>query len=162
MDLELWIMFGLDLLGKVFGTEKALTGIVDSVTNGLDKLVYTDEEKAEDAKVDRSEARKMVVRWMEATQGQNLARRLIALLVTGMWALYYSGAMMIGLVAIWTVPETSEKLIEMTTILHSAGDDMSGPFMLVLGFYFAAPHMGGIASAVIGRFTGKDHPKRDG
>ena len=71
--------------GKLFGTEKALNGIVDGVTNGLDALVYTDEEKAADAAADRSEARKMVVGWMAATQGQNLARRLIALSITGTW-----------------------------------------------------------------------------
>jgi hypothetical protein len=75
--------------GKLFGTEKALNGIVDGVTNGLDALVYTDEEKAADAAADRSEARKMVVQWMAATQGQNLARRLIALSITGVWLSMY-------------------------------------------------------------------------
>ena len=56
--------------GKLFGTEKALSGIVDGVTKGLDALVYTDEEKAKDAAADRTEARQMVVGWMAATQGQ--------------------------------------------------------------------------------------------
>ena len=67
--------------GKLFGSEKALDGVVSGVTDGLDKLIYTDEERADAAATDRSEARKMVVQWMTATQGQNLARRLISLAI---------------------------------------------------------------------------------
>ena len=50
----------MSFIGKLFGTEKALSGIVNGVTNGLDALVYTDEEKAGEAAKDRSEARAMV------------------------------------------------------------------------------------------------------
>ena len=33
-------------IGKIFGTEKAITAVIKNVSNGLDALVYTDEEKA--------------------------------------------------------------------------------------------------------------------
>jgi len=38
-------------IGKIFGSDKALTSIVDNVSKGLDALVYTDEEKAQDAQL---------------------------------------------------------------------------------------------------------------
>ena len=73
-------MFGVSaLFGKLFGTEKATTALVENVSNGLDKMFYTDEEKALDGAKDRSEARSMLIKWMESTQGSNLARRCIAL-----------------------------------------------------------------------------------
>ena len=142
--------------GKLFGTEKALTGIVDGVTNGLDALVYTDEEKAADAAADRSEARKMVVGWMAATQGQNLARRLIALSITGVWLSMYLVSVLCAMVAVFTNADgvvTAEKINEVGVIAKSAAMDMNPAVMLILAFYFAAPHMGDIAKAVTGKFT---------
>lgn len=142
--------------GKLFGTEKALTGIVDGVTKGLDALVYTDEEKAADAAVDRSEARKMVVGWMAATQGQNLARRLIALSITGVWLSMYLVSVLCAMVAVFTDAVgvvTAEKVSQVGVIAKSAAMDMNPAVMLILAFYFAAPHMGDIAKAVTGRFT---------
>lgn len=142
--------------GKLFGTEKALNGIVDGVTNGLDALVYTDEEKAADAAADRSEARKMVVQWMAATQGQNLARRLIALSITGVWLSMYLLSVLCAMVAVFTNADgvvTAEKINQVGTIAKEAAMDMNPAVMLILAFYFAAPHMGDIAKAVTGKFT---------
>lgn len=142
--------------GKLFGTEKALNGIVDGVTNGLDALVYTDEEKAADAAADRSEARKMVVQWMAATQGQNLARRLIALSITGVWLSMYLLSVLCAMVAVFTNADgvvTAEKINQVGTIAKGAAMDMNPAVMLILAFYFAAPHMGDIAKAVAGKFT---------
>lgn len=142
--------------GKLFGTEKALNGIVDGVTNGLDALVYTDEERAADAAADRSEARKMVVGWMQATQGQNLARRLIALSITGVWLLMYLVSVICAMVAVFTNADgvvTAEKINEVGVIAKGAAMDMNPAVMLILAFYFAAPHMGDIAKAVTGKFT---------
>lgn len=142
--------------GKLFGTEKALGGIVDGVTNGLDALVYTDEERAKDAAADRSEARKMIVQWMASTQGQNLARRLIALAITGTWLGMYLLSVLCGMVAVFVDSSgavTSAKVNEVGGIAKAAAYDMNPAVMLILAFYFAAPHMGDIAKAVTGRFT---------
>tara|TARA_R100001530_G_scaffold129949_1_gene100555 strand:- start:538 stop:1005 length:468 start_codon:yes stop_codon:yes gene_type:complete len=142
--------------GKLFGTEKALGGIVDGVTNGLDALIYTDEERAKEAAADRSEARKMVVQWMASTQGQNLARRLIALAITGTWLGMYLLSVLAGMVALFvndTGSVTAGKVRAIGEIADSAAVDMNPAVMLILAFYFAAPHMGDIAKAVTGRFT---------
>lgn len=142
--------------GKLFGTEKALGGIVDGVTNGLDALVYTDEERAGDAAKDRSEARQMIVQWMASTQGQNLARRLIALCITGTWLGMYVFSVLCGMVATFTNNAgavTADKVNAVGTLAKGAAYDMNPAVMLILAFYFAAPHMGDIAKAVTGRFT---------
>jgi hypothetical protein len=141
----------MSIWGRIFGTDKALQSVVNSVSNGIDALVYTDEEKANDAAKDRTEARGMVVRWMEATQGQNLARRLIALSITGVWLLQFILSQVFSFVAIW-VDESIKWQVSSVQMQHGA-DTMNGAVMLILAFYFAAPHMGDIAKAVTSKFA---------
>jgi len=149
------------LFGRLFGAPEAVKGVVDGVTNGLDALIYTDEEKAGDAAADRSEARKMVVSWMAATSGQNIARRLIALAITGVWLMMYLTSVFTQMVGVWWLGK-AEQLTATAKIALAAATDMNGAVMLILAFYFAAPHMGDIASAAINRFqqrTGGDEVK---
>ena len=148
--------------GRIFGTEKALNTVVEGVSSGIDKLIYTDEEKAEAAAADRSEARKMVVGWMQATQGQNLARRLIALSITGVWLSMYLLAALTSMIAVFTNSDgvvTSEKLLTVGKIANSLAVEMNPAVMLILAFYFAAPHMSGIANAVTERFKSQVNRK---
>lgn len=142
--------------GKLFGTEKALAGIVQGARDGIDALVYTDEERAADAAKDRSEARAMVVQWMQATSGQNLARRLISLSITGVWLGMYLLSVFVSMIAVFTNESgavTATKLKEVAAIAQTSAIDMNPAVMLILAFYFAAPHMGDIAKAVTGKFT---------
>lgn len=161
---------GAKFLGRLFGTDKALEGVVNGVSKGLDALVYTDEEKAGDAAESRSEARKMVIEWMKATQGQNLSRRLIALSVTAVWILQYMVAQICDVVSVWvplkvvTLPSTidgAKPVVQVINVWSQSADsiragagEMSGAVMLILTFYFAAPHMGQVVTAAIGKFTG--------
>lgn len=140
--------------GRLFGTDKALEAVVDGVSNGLDKLVYTDEEKAQDAAQDRSQARKMIVEWMTATQGQNLARRLIALSVTGTWLGQYLIAQALSLAAIFI--DKSDKIESAAALMRAGAAEMDGAVMLILGFYFAAPYMGKIATTAMEKFSQKE------
>jgi len=141
------------IFGKIFGTEKALASVVDNVSKGLDVLVYTDEERAGDAAKDRSEARKMVVSWMESTKGQNLARRLIALSIVSIWLFQYLCSMFLSVASVWS--SSADKLIESAKIIGNFAEKMNSPVMLILGFYFAAPYMGDIAKNVMSRFGKK-------
>lgn len=139
--------------GKIFGTDKAIQSGIEAVKSGLDMLVYTDEEKAIDNAKAVTEARSMVVDWMNATQGQNLARRLIALVVTGIWAVQFIGAMLLGVITAFTNdPDMVGKLIAASAVINSSAQQMNGAVMLILGFYFAAPHMEGIAKAAMQKF----------
>ena len=137
--------------GKLFGSDEALKSVVDNVSSALDVLVYTNEEKATDGAKERSEARQMVVGWMAATQGQNLARRLIALSITGVWLLGIVAEKMVSGFAVFA--EDAAQLQKLAKVMAEGSRDMSNPVMLILAFYFAAPHMGGIAKAVTAKFT---------
>ena len=146
----------VSFFGRLFGTEKALEGVVNGVSKSLDALIYTDEEKANEAARDRSEARRMVVDWLAATQGQNLARRLIALAVTGVWLGMYLISVLAGMFAVFTNNSgaiTAEKFDQVSALAQKAAFDMNPAVMLILAFYFAAPHMGDIAKAVTSRFV---------
>lgn len=140
--------------GKLFGTDEAIKSTIGAVKDGIDALVYTDEEKAVDAAKERSEARSMLVGWMEATQGQNLARRLISLAITGVWLLQYIVSQIASSLAIfWNTK--AQQLNELAKLQLESANDMSPAVMLILAFYFAAPHMGDFAKAVVGRFQNK-------
>lgn len=137
-------MFGIgSVVGRIFGSDKALTSVVNGVSNGLDKLIYTNEEKAEDAAKATTEARLMIVKWMDSTKGQNLARRLIALSVVSVWLFQYLCCMFLSVAAVWM--PGSDKIISSAQIIGTFAEKMNGAVMLVLGFYFAAPYMGDIA-----------------
>ena len=144
-------------VGKIFGTDKAITSVIDNVSKGLDALVYTDEEKAEDAAKDRSAARGMVIKWMESTQGQNLARRLIALCIVVVWLLQYLCGMILSVVGIWM--NNPEKILASAEVVGIFAERMNGAVMLILGFYFAAPYMGSIVQGAMAKFGGQHHAK---
>lgn len=146
-------MLGAKFLGRLFGTEKALEGIVDGATKALDKLAYTEEEKEQDAAKERSEARQLVVQWMGSTQGQNLARRMLALIVSLIWVTMYLISTLLDAVRPWVSdPDISSRLQESASEIGDRAMQMNGAMMLILGFYFAAPHMGQIVSAALQRF----------
>ena len=141
--------------GKLFGTDAAVKGVVDSVTNGLDALVYTDEEKATDAAKERAAARGMVVEWMRSTSGQNLARRFIALSLTLMWGVIHGIKTVLSAVAPW-FPDKSAQIMKSVSALEASTTQLNGAMMLILAFYFAAPHMGSIVQGALNKFGKKD------
>jgi hypothetical protein len=141
------------LIGKIFGSEKAIEGAVKGISNSLDVLVYTDEEKANDAAQERQKARAMVIDWMQATSGQALARRLIACAITFIWLLQYlfGWAMVTG--AVFSDPEIAARMKEASEITQAHADSMTGAVMLILSFYFAAPHLDKVVGPAMERFS---------
>lgn len=140
----------MSFFGRLFGSDEAAGKLIDNVSSGLDKLWYTDEEKADDKRKDASEARSMVIQWLSNTQGQNLSRRLIAIAITFTWLFLHLINAALGVTAVWV--EDGAKLLISAGIVREAAGDMVPAVMLILGFYFAAPHMGSIAKAAISRF----------
>lgn len=68
---------------SLFGNSKTVEVAANGISNSLDKIFYTDEEKS-DAQQLGFEA---WIRYQEATAPQNVARRLIALIIVGLFAL---------------------------------------------------------------------------
>ena len=144
-----------EIIGKLLGTDKAVTRIVDNASSAIDKLVYTDEEQADDRRQAVSEARRMVISWMNATQGQNLARRLIALVVTGVWVAQYLSMMALSVTAVWVGnPEPFESSAK---VIGGYAESMNGAMMLILGFYFSAPYMGDLAKGALEKMSITHH-----
>lgn len=99
--------------------------VIDHAASGLDALVFTDEEK--------SKAGQKILDWklkyLTATAHQSLARRLIAVSITGLWiVLNLTGVIAKGFGADAFAGFVFETLKE----------NVNTPFSIVLGFYFLA------------------------
>lgn len=112
------------LFGAIFGSSKNTETIVEGAVKGLDALVFTDEEKSQvNAKLGD-----WFLKYLQATQPQNLSRRLIAVIVVALWAFM----ILLGL-AVHPFNETySER------IFYTLQDVVNTPFSIIIGFYFAA------------------------
>tara|TARA_E500000075_G_scaffold129551_1_gene137403 strand:+ start:41 stop:496 length:456 start_codon:yes stop_codon:yes gene_type:complete len=141
------------LIGKIFGSEKAIEGAVKGISNSLDVLVYTDEEKANDAALERQKARAMVIDWMQSTSGQALARRLIAVSITFVWLMQYIFGWVMVIAAIFVEPEIADRMREASDLTQEHADGMTGAVMLILSFYFAAPHLDKVVGPAMERFA---------
>ena len=146
----------MGIIGRLFGSPAAIEGMVQGVTNGLDALIYTEEEKAGDRAKAITEARSMIVNWMDKTQGQNLSRRILAIIITLTWLIQYAIAAGLNIAVIWVESvEMAAKIKESAAIVGNNADSMTGAMMLILAFYFAAPHMAAIVGPAMERFGKK-------
>jgi hypothetical protein len=158
---------------KIFGTEKFVEKGLSMIESAGDKLWYTDEEKADDRAKKGEQVRAFMVNWMESTKGQNVARRMLAVGITFVWLSMYIIGTIMGVVAPWldsTVSvnamgvviegamSTYSKLMASSVALDAKADKMSGAVMLILAFYFAAPHMDKIVVGALEKFGGKKMP----
>jgi hypothetical protein len=129
--------------------------MIDGVKSGLDKLVYTKEEKAEDAAKAVTEARSYLIQWMDKTQGQNLARRFLAMVITLTWLSMFFLSTALDLSVVWVEDSlTNENLRGSSVLIGARAESMTGAMMLILGFYFAAPHLDKIVGGAMERFGG--------
>ena len=143
----------MGFFGRLFGSDKATEKVIDTVSSGLDKLWYTDEEKAEDKAKSVSEARQFLLTWLTNTQGQNLARRFIAVSCTIVWLIMYCVSWVMAALAPW-LTEHADKLLESSVVIAERAESMNGAMMLILGFYFCAPHMSSIVGSAMNKFSG--------
>ena len=96
--------------GKIFGSEKVVEGAI----TGIDKMFYTNEEKAE-----------MKIKLLEGFEPFKLALRFIALVIT------------IPFVLMVMVAFTASFWVDVTPQLKILVDTLGMPFLVVVGFYFA-------------------------
>ena len=142
-------MFGFigSTIGKIFGTDKALKSVVDGVSSGLDKLVYTKEEKADNALKLKQEAGSFIIEWMKATTGQNVARRIIALSIVFTWLFLYL-TKTFTLVSAVFLDSSAMKLKEVAQLIGESADGMNSAVVMILAFYFAARSL----PEIVGKF----------
>lgn len=99
----------MNLLGKLFGSDK----VISAGINGIDSIVYTDQEKAEN---------KLLL--LKAYEPFKIAQRFLALIFGVPYALG------------WFVTFISSFWIEVDTQLALLSGDMGVAVALILGFYF--------------------------
>lgn len=143
----------MGIFSQIFPTAEIVKEGISMLSSGLDALVYTDEEKANDAKKERSEGRMMLIAWMKATQGQNIARRVIALAIVAIWLSQYALGTLLALISVWVV--SPERWVASSKLIQSSADGMDKPVMLVLAFYFAAPYMGQMVGKIMNKWGDK-------
>lgn len=112
------------LLGAIFGSPKTAQELVKGAVLGIDKLVFTKEEKAEAS----AALGEWWIRYLAATAPQSLARRLIALVVVLLWALL----ILLG-IALWKVDPAYSAFI-----FSTLDNIVNAPFLMIMAFYFAA------------------------
>lgn len=110
------------MFGWLFGGSKAADGVVDGIKKGIDALVFTDEEKSQANKT----GMELFIKYQEATQPQNLARRLIALLIVGLFV-----CLVVSGVVCYKLDKQYSEFIFMVLV-----DVVVNPTMLIIGFYF--------------------------
>ena len=112
----------MGVFDKLFGSDKQLDKLTTGAVSGLDKMFFTKEEKAEASQ----KLSEWYLRYLEATQPQNIARRVIAFMVVGLWtflvlfgvmAKYFNDAYAVY------VFDTLENIV-------------MNPFLMIVGFYF--------------------------
>ncbi|WP_422451865.1 hypothetical protein [Endozoicomonas sp. ALC066] len=120
----------MSFLSNIFGNSDTVKKATEGVYHGVDKAFFTDEEKADF----RLKWGDWILEYMRSTQPQNVARRLIAFIVVGVWAfliLLIAGSILLGS----AVSEPLFKLLKEVVLQ---------PFNIVLGFYFLTHAIKGI------------------
>ena len=160
----------MGIFGKIFGTDKAIESGLNMIYKAGDALFYTDQEKAADKENKIKQVHQFMNDWMETTKGQNIARRTLAISITFVWLSMYIISTLMGVAAPWLdspMPlndlgvaidgyvSTYDKLMASSLALDEKADRMSGAVMLILAFYFAAPHMDKIVEGALNKFGGK-------
>ena len=112
----------MSIFKRIFTKPEDATKIIDGAVSGLDKMFFTQEEKAE-ANQKLSE---WYLKWLAATDSQSIARRFIAMVVVLLWA----ALIVFGVAIRWFHETMSDFIFEVLT------EVVMTPFSIVIGFYF--------------------------
>ena len=150
------------LLGRIFGGKKAAESLVDTGLGLIDKAFYTKEEKAQDHLQYRIETAKAVTAWLQTSGGPNLARRFIAMGIFGMWFALWATSVVIDIISIWILdPFIRESMQQVIQRTKEYAGDITPEFMLVLGYYFAAPQLDKFISPLAEKIARKKEPQSE-
>lgn len=137
----------MGVLGKLFGTDKTIEKSIDVISRGFDKLIYTKEEQSENEAKSITEARQMLIDWIASSQGHRLSRRIIALSITFTWLFGFVFAYICSVVAVWA--KKPERWLETSQTIMQGTETMQNIVLIIVGFYFAAPHLSNIVQPAV-------------
>jgi len=101
------------ILGAIFGSSENTGKIINQVDNAF----FTKQEKSE-----------YLLKYLSASQPQNLARRIIAVMVVFMWML-----LILIAVAVYKFDPGFSAFV-----FSTLDNNVNTPFSIIIGFYFAA------------------------
>lgn len=101
------------MLGWLFG--KGANELIETVDNAADKFVFTDQEKTE-----------LFIEYQKATLPQNLARRILAFMVVGVYLF-----LIISAALLYKIDLEYAKFL-----LKLSNDTLLAPVTVIIGFYF--------------------------
>ena len=144
----------MSVLGKIFGTDKAIETTIGYAKEIVDDAFYTKQEQAADRTRARDKAQDVIVEWLKSTTGSRLARRVLAFSIAGTWLGMKLISWLMSFVAVWVDSEAMVAKLTLSAELATAESaSMGGAVTLILGFYFAAPYLGEIATGTLNKFN---------
>jgi len=131
----------MSLWGTLFGSQSVIDNAAKGIYNGVDKAIYTSEEKALG-----------FLDLLKAYEPFKLAQRLLALTVAIPYVTVWILSALMLAVSAFVEPGYGKQIEEAARTLGELNNDTLGlPVALVLGFYFG----GGAVEGVVSRFKGK-------
>tara|TARA_R110000744_G_scaffold268172_1_gene381853 strand:- start:6928 stop:7386 length:459 start_codon:yes stop_codon:yes gene_type:complete len=148
----------INLFKRIFGSPEIIKESLSLIRDAGDVIWYTEEEKAQDAARRGAQSDKLLIDWMESSKGQNLARRMLAVMLASVWMLMFLlstlGDMIAPFLALHSDPAFMDAWRESSDAIDGRTEQMTGAMMLILGFYFAAPHLGKVIDGAMNKFSG--------
>jgi hypothetical protein len=113
----------MGILQGLFNSKKVVDTAADGIYNGVDKLFYTKEEKAQATQ----RGLELYLEFIKATQPAALARRYLMFILSGLWAFLILLTVVLQLMG---AAGSSEFVFKMLT------DVVAVPFGMAVAFYF--------------------------
>lgn len=133
-------------ISTLFVTPKAITARIDAAADGLQKLAGS----TEDNDKYRALAQAEVIEWLtKASGGQHLTRRLIALVVIGVWSTCIVAGLLLTVATPFVDDATPYNAAAST--LFDLVKELALLVFSVVAFYFGAERIQGIAAAIRGK-----------
>jgi len=121
----------LSLLGGVFSWLTGNSNSAEKAVSGIDKLIYTEEEKTEATDLRINKVLDFKIKYAEKTQAQSVARRIIAVGFTFVFLMLVIGVVVAGY---WATGEDSYSEF----IKGVIKDLLLEPMGYIIMFYFAS------------------------
>lgn len=115
----------MGLFSWLTGNSDAAEKAVDGAVGMLDNAFFTEQERSAAA----LRVMEFRLEFAKATQHMSISRRIIVVVVTGMWALVVLVLMMLG---IWL----GKNADSVKFVFETLKDIVNPPFMIIVGFYF--------------------------
>lgn len=142
----------MSFLGKLFGTDAAAGKVIDNISAGVDKMFYTEEEKAGDNAAARTEGFAVYMEWLRGTSGSRVARRCLALGTFAIWSIEHLTAVTMRVASVWA--EDPGRLDAAAVYLTDVATENNTLVGVVFAFYFGGPVLVDASAAMLKKWTG--------